>query len=132
MVQAFYPAPGLAGFKAGRAEMLAVEFTVAQGAKKSPATLAGQHGLFLRMIKTTRLALDHDGLAARPRINGAEQGRKNLHLQGDAARGAGRDVGPIEQLLRQPRMTLGALNPRIHGLFVTTRVSQIRSCKARF
>jgi hypothetical protein len=69
--------------------MLSVEFTIAQGAKKTSATLAGQDRLFLRMVETTGFAFDHDGFATLANVSAAKQGGENFYLQWHAASRAG-------------------------------------------
>jgi hypothetical protein len=75
-------------FQTDRAEMLAVQFHVAQGAQESPAMIAGDGGLFLRMIEAARLII-HQSLSGFPRLEGAEKGGKHINLDRRAAGWAG-------------------------------------------
>src|SRR3954454_8235952 len=79
-----------ARFQAGRAEVLAVQFAIAKRAEKPAATLSGEHGLLLGVIKTTCFAIHQDGFSLLPRSGPAEQGGKDLDLQRNGAGGAGR------------------------------------------
>lgn len=49
-------------FQAGRAEMMAVQHAITQGAQETAAVIAWLDGFFLRMIKTTGLAFLDDRL----------------------------------------------------------------------
>jgi hypothetical protein len=90
--------------------MLPIKFAIAQGTKETSAPLAGTDRFFLRMVKTTGLALNHDGFAALPGVDAAEQGGENLHLQGHAASRAGRQFRLVENAVQQPGLAFGALN----------------------
>lgn len=99
---------GTARFQAGRAKVLAVEFTIAQRTEKSAAAFARKNRFFLRMIETTRFCLLHQRLAFLARCDPAKQGGKNFNLQQFAAGRAGNQFGQIEYVSQQGRLAFGA------------------------
>jgi hypothetical protein len=76
--------------------MLAVQFTIAESAKKTAARVARQAGLFLRMIKAAGFAIDQQRIGVTPLDSGTEKGWENFHLQKAAALAARSQIGSIE------------------------------------
>ena len=81
--------------------MLAVHLAVAQGAKETAATAAGQNGFLLRMIKAARFVRQDNGLAGLARRRPAEQRGINLHLERSATLRARRQGRLVEQACLQ-------------------------------
>src|SRR5258707_1124185 len=124
-----------AGLDAARAPVLTHKFHLAQAAQKSAASIAWDHGALVGMVEATGFArFQHrrcPGWGLQPRKKSREyQSRKR------SAAGCAKGVLAIPVRGRDWRVASGArelFRRELHaGYFLITRVSQIRSCKARF
>src|SRR5882762_5650984 len=83
--------------------MLSMKLTIAERAQKSPASVAGEHGLFLRMIEATGFSLHHEGFPVAASGHWPKKCREDFDLQRRAAVGAGSQFGLVEGLKRCQR-----------------------------
>jgi len=90
-----------------RTEMFPIQFTVAQSAHKTAATLAREHSFFAGMVKTSRLALAQYDFAAPGRSSPAKQSGENFDLQQALASRTWLQAGLIEHALDERRSALG-------------------------
>ncbi len=97
----------LPSFQAGRAEVPAAEFHVAEGAQESAAMIARDHRLFLGMVKTARLIL-RQCLSLFSGTNAPIKGRKDVDPNRDVTGRAWDEVRSIIEPCKNWRMTVCA------------------------
>jgi hypothetical protein len=99
----------LAGLEAAGAQVPPLDLAIAQGAQKTAAQITGDNGFFLRMIKATRFAFDHDRFGVSALSDLLEKGREDFYLQRRLARWARNQTRLIEDCFEQPRFALWAV-----------------------
>src|SRR4051812_10375501 len=107
------------------------DFDIAERTQKTAATFARDRGQLLWMVETTRLAFNQSGFRQSNRLQ-PPQRWKNIGLHPIAAARA-KMKSPVEIIGWKPALAVAASDfAHSHAFSRITRVSQTRSCSARF